>query len=1369
MRDKTSRSFCLKTPTLKTSLTSLRWALASLRLGIFLHPTAVCTAYCYNSFFTNPALLAEKPQNRQEFSYLTLVAGAEQKLLGVYLRLAFNFFQTLSQTQFALFFKIQKGSNRKKTAHRPVNTNQASPKPTPSAANPSFKATKVHVSLYWKARYSLQHTKQTAKLLRYKTVLPVTTLLQHVVNLNQVLSTKTLLQLTQPQQSNSSKLKLAAASIYTMRRQHLQTLKSRDLLDRLLTTPQSPVKWPIPPVTTFLEKESQLYVNKELPIWELTAELKTLYPAHKPPHKALQRLRKILQFRQVSQQKQAESRTKVNCAVETSSRVFVEILNKNRYFYALSAHFRHQQLFNKLTPDLSDRRVQQQITNRAVIATPELMQKPYTPTNLKIVKVLRLLSAKRHKQFMLLQPYLASWGFPNSASKKLSWNPLLLLKQALKRTTIVQQAVKHIGKVSTRHAAAALESPSISMFKKHHSNLPTPSQLQFAAKKFKQQTANIVKNLQIPPKSPEVQAQEHKELLALKKTAYFKQLAFLKAQGPVKHGQLVKPEKTPKQPLLGSKSSSLPRKTKKPRKKLTTSRVMWLLKLKKYKLQFLLKNEFKTDYEQAQQASWERKLVNIAPIYGNPEEELTTNSTHTPPIAAALPPVFNYLQTRPYRKGPKLQPFVEKFTAQSLLQINLMTKAIRPLKISKLHTPFKTYQALTIQAKSFTHHLETALGLLKNITKTSRKIFTSKFMRFQHPELIMFSPNIKSIRKRKTPQHFSGLALKDFFRWSAGSPKKILMSLKVLKKTATSQESKRLVEHEHNPLFLASRHLLAAEITSKINHDQPTQPKPGMAANTSTALSLTNTDQYLQASLQKRADWVSADLRAATPFLFIRTVWTRLQMKLQQTRFAKAAEHRQRYRPKSTKRRFITALILQPKLDWQNGRVVDSFQTPYKRLSKKQRQLLQHVSSKQTLNTFFKARHKPINFAKPWLLDSAIPAYTKARRARVKTRPSRSGRKPPQLITPPALLEAIKAKQRNLTIAHPYIATNWMPHKKLQRRKAWTPQILSLFVFLSRNPLILKNNKVWEQHVGFRVANRFWPQSKKPKSKTFSQAKYAALKQNFRKLAKAVAVLRLKTYPNLKAPTGVLKKAPSLRRAPLHPASRKNIRVQSNPVQRLSTTRTYDMFKRFIFTFWRAQALFKAKFTPQKHWNRWKFKHKFWAWFKKQKTMRRQHVNNQIAFPALWLLLVQLKWAVTKTQALKLMTFDFFLHNGKKLTSLETPLAVGDIIQGPLSANKILQKARVKELTTAKNYVKKYKRVQYVIKRSQWRKRRTKQKDVYTSLVHRVPNSVPSWLQVDLFSNSFAVISAPTQFVQLGVMPQEGYTLQKLTPWRLKI
>lgn len=150
------------------------------------------------------------------------------------------------------------------------------------------------------------------------------------------------------------------------------------------------------------------------------------------------------------------------------------------------------------------------------------------------------------------------------------------------------------------------------------------------------------------------------------------------------------------------------------------------------------------------------------------------------------------------------------------------------------------------------------------------------------------------------------------------------------------------------------------------------------------------------------------------------------------------------------------------------------------------------------------------------------------------------------------------------------------------------------------------------------------------------------------------------------------------------------------------------------------------------------------------------------------MLFVQLKWAITKAHALKLLPFDFFLHNGKKIVSLETPLAAGDIIQGPLGSSW-LRKARVKELTTSKNYIRKYKRVQYVIKRSQWRKRRAKQKDVYTNLVHKISNSVPSWLQVDLFSNSFAVITAPTQFAQLGVLPAHGYTLQKLTPWRLKI
>ena len=123
-----------------------------------------------------------------------------------------------------------------------------------------------------------------------------------------------------------------------------------------------------------------------------------------------------------------------------------------------------------------------------------------------------------------------------------------------------------------------------------------------------------------------------------------------------------------------------------------------------------------------------------------------------------------------YLKQPKpqnvyqLQPILKKFSFRSLTELNRMVNLLEPRTIKNLHTPFKTYKAFTIKTKSFTKRLTTVLRLLGRATKTVKRIFTSKFVKLQRPELAMFSPNIKSMRKRKTSQHFAGLALKSSFR-----------------------------------------------------------------------------------------------------------------------------------------------------------------------------------------------------------------------------------------------------------------------------------------------------------------------------------------------------------------------------------------------------------------------------------------------------------------------------------------------------------------------------------------------------------------------------------------------------------------------------
>lgn len=376
-------------------------------------------------------------------------------------------------------------------------------------------------------------------------------------------------------------------------------------------------------------------------------------------------------------------------------------------------------------------------------------------------------------------------------------------------------------------------------------------------KKFKQQIRKMPTELTPKPKSAEKLADEHKQLLALKKIAYFKELAFLKAQGLVKPGQLVKTSKPTKH---AQNSKQLTPKTKKLRNRTVTSRILlWLLKFKKQKLYFLLTNGLKEPKEEAEQIIWATKLVAVPVVEETSEISENGDDVNMAEANNTLSEDLKYLKSAKNRAQPELAALAEKVGFQGLYAMTRTSEILKPSVLEEFYVPMKVYKAMTIKTKSFIKHLETVLALLGNSTKAVKRIFTSKFVKFQRPELLMFSPNFKSMRRRKTSQHFSGLALKNAFRWSAGSTKRALLSLKVLKKTAASQENKRLNKQKYKSTTPPSRVLLAMRLTKPGQHLVDCKPKP----------SSLSTNQYLRQSLQKYAGRLKADFRTAAPLLLI--------------------------------------------------------------------------------------------------------------------------------------------------------------------------------------------------------------------------------------------------------------------------------------------------------------------------------------------------------------------------------------------------------------------------------------------------------------------------------------------------------------------
>lgn len=84
-------------------------------------------------------------------------------------------------------------------------------------------------------------------------------------------------------------------------------------------------------------------------------------------------------------------------------------------------------------------------------------------------------------------------------------------------------------------------------------------------------------------------------------------------------------------------------------------------------------------------------------------------------------------------------------------------------------------------------------------------------------------------------------------------------------------------------------------------------------------------------------------------------------------------------------------------------------------------------------------------------------------------------------------------------------------------------------------------------------------------------------------------------------------------------------------------------------------------------------------------------------------------------------------------------------------------------------YLREYRRVQYVIRKSQWRKRRLKNPKIYEHLqfLNYVP--MPAWIEFDRFAGAFCMITKPQSAGYPAVFWSPRFALEKLTPWRLKI
>lgn len=1350
---------------LQTSLHSLRWAMYSPKLRALLkqpaQATSVALLQCpqFSSYFwptqRNLPIVNFIPHH---------IVAHEQWLLSTYLQLAFHFFESLTQAQFALFFKTQVGFN-------PANVARRSPLRQPSSksaligrrATNSFRTTQNHVTVYWA---KIAATELSARYNDFLPWLPVSQLLQYTDSLKRVGSTQTLLSLSKPPKSGTSKLAAAAKSLRprTGSISYPTTLGLRQALVSLPGLAHSRKTSPaIAPTTVFLEHEAKLYKTGFLLKEDMTPELKLLYPGIRPARRALSRLQRLIKFRQPPHN-HPTTPSRPNEFEFPGFPTYSAALRANRYWFAVNAAFKQQACIKKITLGLPEL---QFLVRRKTQAARKLLGKPvalHVPTNIQIFKMLQNIAKRKNKlkvsvtnrnsQIALDQPknVKLSWPQPQN-SGLLSWTLRLAVNNRI--------LSKHVQKINKRFGTVNKDSQSRAL---SGHLLRSKASLQIGL------TSLLVQR----PKTQQEIDLEYKEMLALRKVAYLKHIAFLKTQGEVKYGQLVKktPKTTPLQPKrLGKLALAA---TVKPTK-FTPTRLRLALDARKQGLSLLVPNALQLSERKQHNTKWVTALSatetpeNAQLASKNPNNWKARQPAKAVKLTKRRLRVPTHAKLNAAASAPKRVSGLRKFgstnTTQPFNPFSPLSEKTPLQRLANSQNWLAANKMFLTSKAGFATYLESVLGLLGRLVNTATKVYLSKFVKVSRPEITMFSPRELSIRKRRPRQNFSGLALKQVSKWSAGSPKRVLASFKGLR-TNIATHGTRGAAKQHHPTQSkpASRHLLGAALAKCVQSSQGAtnliaQPHFSSGNPLSTASSLSLTVKKYEVS-------ISSKLRTIDPTLLLWTLWNRGRVQRNKAQISGAAKHRRRYRPKRSQPWIAKALFFHTGNSLSHVNVLPGISATSKQLSKKQRQILRNISSRQILQTFFPNKHKAVNFKKPWLFDTAFPLYTNWK---AKTATAITARRRPRTLPTPASMKRLLTKPTAVNAARPYIIANPPRATGLHKRRAWTPQMLSFFTFASRTAKLSKNNRVWEKYCGFRILNRFWPQNKNPRSKTFLKAKHATLRQNFRLMVRTSAVLRL----NLK--TGVRTSAPLIksmsaatRRAVLHQAETKRIKPPANPVQRLSTTRTYDMFKRFIFTFWRAQALFKAKFTPQKHWNRWKFKHKFWAWFKKQQAVRQAYVRNQIAFPTMWLVFVQLKWAITKAHAEKLLQFHFFVHNGQPLTSLEAPLAVGDIVQGPLGSG-LMQKARIKELKTTKNYIKKYKRVQYLIKRSQWRKRRAKQKDVYTNFVHSVSNCVPSWLQMDLFSNSFAVITAPLQYSQLGAEPLQGYTLQKLTPWRLKI
>ena len=278
------------------------------------------------------------------------------------------------------------------------------------------------------------------------------------------------------------------------------------------------------------------------------------------------------------------------------------MLNANRYLLHCNESLRNQKAFNKLTPSLTELKAKQkqssQMQNTSL--TPVGHATPYVPTRLKIVKTLiRLAAALKHRVYAKKSANIIACCLYSEILVELPANYFLALKYVLRRAVKRHQMRLHTLKLNFSNIPVRLQALSMrsAPAKKHPQKHQVLKPVAWLSK-VKTQLQGIAKKLQLQPKSPEIQEQELKELSALKKKAYFRQLAFLKAQGPVKYGQLLKKEKPKKKAISGIALGLALKRAKQFRKIPIKIRVLWLLKFKAHQLNFLITNQFKSLDEQ---------------------------------------------------------------------------------------------------------------------------------------------------------------------------------------------------------------------------------------------------------------------------------------------------------------------------------------------------------------------------------------------------------------------------------------------------------------------------------------------------------------------------------------------------------------------------------------------------------------------------------------------------------------------------------------------------------------------------------------------------------------------------------------------------